>query len=443
MTKPHLVVVGSGPAGIEAALEGAALGAATTMVVAEGVGGNAVLHSLIPSKVMIAEATARRRHTPLGSQTAPLDWSALGDRVSEEQRLEQRRSERRLAEREVTLLSGQARVRRTAGGFTVVIDVNGGSTRRTLRADAVIGATGSLAVLLEKMVPDGHRVLLPRHLPGSSPPPSPLAVLGGGIAGVEFATALVHLGIEVILVADGDRILPNFSTRAATVLSNAFAESGGQLVNGFSVEEVQSAGDGVVIRTTNGQHLDAAAVLVNLGRLPVLEPFADLTRVGNGPLRHSTGFALCGDAASAGVMTEGAARRSGRAAARLVLDAPGGDWDPELEPRAVFSQPAVAAFGPRPDAASGALFEQRTVALAEILACRLDGDEGEATALFDRAGALVGFEAIGESAVTLTSWAALFRQRGVGFDAIEHLAVPTPNPLELFDRLMIPLGHRA
>jgi len=152
---------------------------------------------------------------------------------------------------------------------------------------------------------------------------------------------------------------------------------------------------------------------------------------------HHDGFALAGDAIGTATMTEGAARRSGRAAARLVLGAPGGEWTVDWEPRVAFSLPPVAAFGPRPDDPSIAGdVERRTVALDELMACRLDAcGDGYATALIDATGALVGFEAFGESAVELTAWAALWRESAIHLGAIRQLPIPSPSPFELFDRL--------
>jgi len=437
MTKRRLVVVGSGPAGIEAALEGSALGAATSLVVAETVGGNALAHSLVPSKVLIAQAVVLGRHASLGCRIDPLDWSAIGHQVVDEQRREQARAERRLAEGHVTLVAGEASVRREGDGFVVEVDPGGGATVSTLRADAVVGATGSTAVLPPGMAPDGRRVLLPRHLPGPMPPSSPLAVLGGGIAGVEFASALARLGIEVILVADRARILPSFSARAATLSATMFTESGGKLVTGFHVEAIRPAGDGVEISASDRRHLEVAAVLVNLGRVPLLDPFRGLSHGAVGPLGHEDGFALAGDAIGATTMTEGAARRSGRAAARLALGAPGADWAIDWEPRVAFSLPPVAAFGPRPDDPTVAPgIEPRTVALDELLACRLDaGGDGYATALLDPAGALVGFEALGERAVEFTAWAALWRDSGIPLRGIGRLPIPSPSAFEVFERL--------
>src|SRR3954449_7692863 len=52
----HVVVVGGGPGGYEAALGAAQLGAQITVVDTDGVGGSAVLTDCVPSKTLIATA---------------------------------------------------------------------------------------------------------------------------------------------------------------------------------------------------------------------------------------------------------------------------------------------------------------------------------------------------------------------------------------------------
>ena len=52
----HVVVVGGGPGGYEAALVAAQLGADVTVVDTDGIGGSAVLTDCVPSKTLIATA---------------------------------------------------------------------------------------------------------------------------------------------------------------------------------------------------------------------------------------------------------------------------------------------------------------------------------------------------------------------------------------------------
>src|SRR6188472_1873540 len=52
----HIVIVGGGPGGYEAALVAAQLGAQVTVVDTDGIGGSAVLTDCVPSKTLIATA---------------------------------------------------------------------------------------------------------------------------------------------------------------------------------------------------------------------------------------------------------------------------------------------------------------------------------------------------------------------------------------------------
>src|SRR3954452_23106948 len=52
----HVVVIGGGPGGYEAALVAAQLGAQVTVVDTDGVGGSGVLTDCVPSKTLIATA---------------------------------------------------------------------------------------------------------------------------------------------------------------------------------------------------------------------------------------------------------------------------------------------------------------------------------------------------------------------------------------------------
>ena len=52
----HVVIIGGGPGGYEAALVGRQLGAEVTVVDTDGLGGSAVLTDCVPSKTLIATA---------------------------------------------------------------------------------------------------------------------------------------------------------------------------------------------------------------------------------------------------------------------------------------------------------------------------------------------------------------------------------------------------
>ena len=58
VTNHHIVIIGGGPGGYEAALAGRQLGAQVTLIERQGLGGAAVLTDVVPSKALIATADA-------------------------------------------------------------------------------------------------------------------------------------------------------------------------------------------------------------------------------------------------------------------------------------------------------------------------------------------------------------------------------------------------
>src|SRR3954452_22919400 len=72
----RIVIIGGGPAGYEAALVAAQLGAEVTVVEAAGAGGACVLHDCVPSKTFIASSdvvTAYRDTEQFGIRGVSLD----------------------------------------------------------------------------------------------------------------------------------------------------------------------------------------------------------------------------------------------------------------------------------------------------------------------------------------------------------------------------------
>jgi pyruvate/2-oxoglutarate dehydrogenase complex dihydrolipoamide dehydrogenase (E3) component len=85
----RIVIIGGGPAGYEAALVAASLGAQVTVVERDGVGGASVLTDCVPSKTFIASAgvmSSVRDSTGLGVRgselaTVGIDLAAVNQRV--------------------------------------------------------------------------------------------------------------------------------------------------------------------------------------------------------------------------------------------------------------------------------------------------------------------------------------------------------------------------
>ena len=183
-----VVVIGGGPGGYASALYGASAGLRIALVEKRWLGGTCLNYGCDPTKTLLD--VARRRHEALDGErfgldipTAEADWPAIQVHVTAVLRTirggspaqARARMERR---KNLDLVMGEAR-------FLSSHDVKVG--RRTLRADQILIATGSEAIVppIEGLEEAGY--LTNRTLFDIPALPERLAVIGAGPVGIEFA----------------------------------------------------------------------------------------------------------------------------------------------------------------------------------------------------------------------------------------------------------------
>src|SRR5215210_3683927 len=122
----RIVIIGGGPAGYEAALVAAQLGAEVTVVERDGIGGASVLTDCVPSKTLIAAAgaaTSVREATVLGLHGADLsgvglDLATVNSRVKSLAMAQSADIHQRLETEGVRIVRGAARLADTSPGLS-------------------------------------------------------------------------------------------------------------------------------------------------------------------------------------------------------------------------------------------------------------------------------------------------------------------------------------
>ncbi|HEU5265185.1 MAG TPA: FAD-dependent oxidoreductase, partial [Jatrophihabitans sp.] len=153
----RIVILGGGPAGYEAALVAAQLGARVTVVDRDGIGGSCVLTDCVPSKTLIATSdrvTALRDAPRVGVGTAgaepAVDLAIVNTRIKT---LAQQQSDdvaARLAAEGVTVIPAAGRFAQHQPPRSHVVEVvdDEGSVIDALEAEVVLVATGGTPRLL-------------------------------------------------------------------------------------------------------------------------------------------------------------------------------------------------------------------------------------------------------------------------------------------------------
>jgi dihydrolipoamide dehydrogenase len=262
----HVVVIGGGPGGYEAALVAAQLGAEVTVVDSDGVGGSAVLTDCVPSKTLIATAelmtdvaSANELGVMIGEDGVRVDLARVNRRVKA---LAQAQSEdivRRLEKEGVRVVQGRGRL--DGPGRVVAGD-------ESLEADAVLVATGAAPRTLPTAQPDGERIMTWEQVYDLHEVPSELIVVGSGVTGAEFASGYLALGVPVTLVSSRDRVLPGEDADAAEVLEEVLTRRGMTVLSRSRMESVSRSGDVVTVTLTDGRTVEGSHCILALGSVP-------------------------------------------------------------------------------------------------------------------------------------------------------------------------------
>jgi pyruvate/2-oxoglutarate dehydrogenase complex dihydrolipoamide dehydrogenase (E3) component len=134
---------------------------------------------------------------------------------------------------------------------------------------AVVVATGSSAAMPPIDGLDSVRAWNNRDATTAKRVPPSMVVLGGGPVGSELAQAWSTLGTAVTLVEGEDGLLPRDEPFAGEqVAASLRDEYGVDVRTGARAERVSAAGDGVAVEFAGGERVEAAEILIAVGRKP-------------------------------------------------------------------------------------------------------------------------------------------------------------------------------
>jgi NAD(P) transhydrogenase len=154
---------------------------------------------------------------------------------------------------------------------TIKISTPGGFSSQDVTADVVLLATGTRPnhpaqyTFDHARVYDSDSILMLDRVPRS------LAILGGGVAGCEYASIFAALGVHVHVVDSKDRLLPWLDAELSLAMQEAFVEAGIELHQRLRATEVSPGQRDVLVTLSTGSRIIAEKVLVAGGRLGNVE----------------------------------------------------------------------------------------------------------------------------------------------------------------------------
>ncbi len=278
----QLLVIGAGPGGYVAAIRAAQLGMSVACIESRGAdegtvvpGGTCLNVGCIPSKALLDSsqrfASAQHQAAEHGIQVGELalDLSTMMQRKNQVvQRLGQG----------VTGLLRAAGVEVLPGRAQLLpqrrVQVQHGGQQRTLQAEHVILACGSVPMELPIAPVDGKRVLDSTGALSLDKLPKRLGVIGAGVIGLELGSVWSRLGTEVVLLEALETFLPELSRRVARETEKILRAQGLDIRLGARVEGAESKGRGVTVNFSDAAGSQSERfdyLVVAVGRRPATE----------------------------------------------------------------------------------------------------------------------------------------------------------------------------
>ncbi|MFN2540197.1 MAG: NAD(P)/FAD-dependent oxidoreductase [Mycobacteriales bacterium] len=329
---------------------------------------------------------------------------------------------------------------------------------------AVVVATGSSAALPPV---EGLREAKPwvaKQATSASKAPARLAVLGGGVVGVEMAFAWQGLGSHVTLVERGDQVLANNEPEAGKRVMERLREAGVDVHTNVSATRV-ARDQTVTISLSDGSTIEADEVLVAAGRQPNTDDLG-LDSIGLKPGQWLTtddtmrvdGFDwlyAAGDVNHRALLTH-MGKYQGRVAGTVIAARARGQdltgaWtqhaasaDHDVVPQVVFSDPPVASVGLTEKAARAKGLDVSTVSydIGDTAGGSLYVDDNPGWAqLVVHGDRLVGATFFGAGVTEMVHAATVAIVGEVPLQRLWHAVPSYPTQTEVWLRLLDQLPH--
>ncbi len=457
-----VVVIGAGPVGENVADRAHQQGLSAAVVEAGLVGGECSYYACIPSKALLrpVDLLAGTRRMP-GVEAGPIDVAKVLERRDQFAGEDDSGQADWLSGAGITLLRGRGRL---AGERAVEVSHDDGTTT-SVAARHVVVATGSVPTY--PPVEGIHDVgaWTNRDATQVKDVPSSLLILGGGVVGVEMATAYQGLGAQVTLVQHGERLLPNTEPEAARRVQRSLEADGVDVRLRTSMSSVRREGGEVVASLDDGSEVRGAELLVAAGRRPAtddigvdtvgLEPGKPLAADDSTTVLGDWLYAV-GDASTGAKLTH-----MGKYQARICGDVVvarahgtelGGRYSHHAAtaehtavPQVIFTDPQVAYVGRTEASARDAGLPVRAVSfeIGDVAggALEADGYDGFATLVVDTdREVIVGATFVGQDVADMVHAATIAVVGEVTLSRLWHAVPSFPTKSEVWLRLLEAFG---
>ncbi len=258
-----LVILGSGSGGYAAALRAAQLGMSVALIERDKLGGTCLHRGCIPTKALlhsaeVADTTREADHFGVQATFQGIDMPKVNKyRDSIVDKLYKGLTGLVGMQKSITSVQGEGHL---TGPKTVTVGSESYTGKNVVLATGSVSKT--LGIEITNRVITSDQALLMDWIPNR------VAILGGGVIGVEFASVWRSFGAEVVIVEGLDRLVPNEDPSMSKGLERAYKKRGIELKLGSKFKTITESDAGVQVELESGDVVSADLLLVAVGRAP-------------------------------------------------------------------------------------------------------------------------------------------------------------------------------
>ena len=270
-----VVVIGGGPAGYVAAIRAVQVGGKVAVVEKSELGGTCLNRGCIPTKTFLKNAEiiegiemSSKRGIILENEKFTVDMPKVVSLKNEIVKTLTNGVQGLLKSNSIKIFKGVGKINKDKD-----VVING---EEVLRTNKIILAGGSKVGSVNIPGIESKRVLTSDDILDLKELPKSLAVIGGGVVGVELGQAYLSFGSEVTVIEMMDRIVPGVDREASETLRKALEKKGMKILTSSKIKEIIDEGDKLRIKLEDKEDVVAEKALLSIGRVPDLEAVGEL-----------------------------------------------------------------------------------------------------------------------------------------------------------------------
>lgn len=443
--KYDLAIIGGGPAGYTAAERAAQGGLNVVLFEKKALGGVCLNEGCIPTKTLLYSAKLYQQALlgakyGISAEHVAFDYAKICARKTKVVRKLAAGIRAKL--QQVTVVQGEASVKNA--DEIVEIDCGG----QLYEAERLLICSGSETALPPiKGIELGHFWTSREALQATEVPES-IAIVGGGVIGMEFAGLFSAFGSKVTIVEMASEILPGIDAEIAALLRAEYEKRGVAFHLGARVLELQP--QMVKFADENGENeLAAQQILLCVGRRPnvqnlgleplCLEHFRNGLKVDEQMRTSHPRIYAAGDVTGFSMLAHTAVREA-EVAVNHILGIPDA-MTYDAVPGVVYTNPEVAGVGVTEAVlqSAGAVYSVKKLPMTYSgrFVAENEGGNGLCKLIFDAENRLKGAHLIGNPASELVATAALAIDQKLTVDVLAKLIFPHPSVGEILKETLL------